>query len=148
MIRHATKYDIDNLVDLVWEYAQEFPSELAQSCSWFDDGYIKQLLMTMIAGKGFILVDDDYRGFIAAIVSPNLWGPKLLELTELAWWVKPEYRNGTLGGKLWLAFDKEATAMKDSGRIQVIKTSLTVGSPSIDYAKRGYKMLEMTYIKE
>lgn len=148
MIRHATKYDINILVELVREYAKEFPDELAQSCSWFDEEYIKQLLMTMIAGRGFILMDDDNRGFLAAVIAPNVWGPKLLELTELAWWVKPEHRNSTIGGKLWLAFDKEATAMRDSGRIQVIKSSLTVGSPSIDYAKRGYKMLEMTYIKE
>lgn len=148
MIRRATKYDITILLEMVRSYAKEFPSELAQSDEWFDDNYIKQVLMTMIAGRGFVLIDDDERGFLAAIVMPNLWYPKLMELSELAWWVKPEHRQSTVGGKLWLAFDKEATAMKESGRIQYIKTALTVNSPAIDYEKRGYKKLETSYIKE
>lgn len=148
MIRHATKYDITELVEMVRQYASEFPSDLAKDPQWFDESYIKQVLMTMIAGRGFILVDDDYRGFIAAIVTPNTWYPRLSELCELAWWVKPEHRKATIGGKLWLMFDKEATAMKEEGRIHYIKTALTVNSPAIDYEKRGYKKLETAYLKE
>lgn len=148
MIRHATKYDLNELVEMVRQYAKEFPSELAKQDQWFDKQYIQQILYTMIAGRGFVLIDDENRGFLAAIVTPNTWYPKLSELCELAWWVKPEHRNSTIGGKLWLAFDKEATAMKESGRVQYIKTALTVGSPSIDYEKRGYKQLETAYIKE
>lgn len=148
MIRHATKYDIPTLTEMVREYAQQFPSDLAKDSNNFDAGYIQQLLMTMIAGRGFVLIDDGERGFLAAITSPNIWYPSLLELSELAWWVKPEHRNSTIGGKLWLTFDKEAEAMKQAGRIQYIKTSLTVLSPAVDYEKRGYKQLETAYIKE
>lgn len=148
MIRHATKYDIIELVEMVREYAKEFPSELARQEIWFDENYIKQVLMTMIAGRGFVLVDDEYKGFLAAIVTPNMWFPKLTELCELAWWVKPEFRKTTVGGKLWIAFDKEANSMKQTGRINYIRTALTVGSPAIDYEKRGYKKLETAYIKE
>lgn len=148
MIRHATRYDIPILVEMVRQYAKEFPSKLAKQDEWFDEQHIKQLLATMIAGRGFVLIDDDERGFLAAIVLPNTWYPKLQEISELAWWVKPEERNGTIGGKLWLTFNKEAEAMKESGRIQYIKTSLTVGSPSIDYKKYGYKEVETAYLKE
>lgn len=148
MIRHATKYDIPTLTEMVRGYAQQFPSKLAKDTNNFDVGYIQQLLMTMIAGRGFVLIDDDERGFLAAIIAPNIWYPSLMELSELAWWVKPEHRNSTIGGKLWLTFDKEAEAMKQAGRIQYIKTSLTVQSPAVDYEKRGYKQLETAYIKE
>ena len=148
MIRHATKYDIPILVDMVRQYASEFPSKLAKQEKWFDKQYIQQVLYTMIAGRGFVLLDDDERGFLAAMIVPNLWYPSLMELSELAWWVKPEHRDTTVGGKLWIQFDKEAEAMKAEDRIQVIKTALTVGSPAIDYEKRGYKKLETAYFKE
>lgn len=148
MIRHATKYDIPNLVEMVRQYASEFPSELASDPKWFDEQNAAALLYTMIAGKGFVLIDDENRGFIAALINANIWYPKLMELAEMAWWVKPEYRNTTIGGKLWIAFNKEAEMIKQEGRVQVIKTALTVGSPAIDYEKRGYKKLETAYIKE
>lgn len=148
MIRHATKYDIPILVEMVKQYAKEFPSDLAKQEKWVDEHYIQQLLMTMIAGRGFVLLDDDERGFLAAMVVPNLWYPKLQELSELAWWVKPEHRDGTVGGKLWLQFDKEANEMKTAGRIHYSKTALTAASPVINYEKRGYKKLETAYIKE
>lgn len=148
MIRNATRYDIPILTEMVRQYAKEFPSKLAQQDEWFNEQYIHQVLMTMIVGRGFVLIDSDERGFLAAVITPNIWFPKLQELAELAWWVKPEYRHGTIGGKLWLAFDKKAEEMKRSGRIQYIKTSLTVGSPAIDYEKRGYKKLETAYLKE
>lgn len=148
MIRHATRYDIPILTDMVREYAKQFPSKLAKDINSFDVTYIQQLLMTMIAGRGFVLIDNDERGFLAAIIAPNIWYPSLQELSELAWWVKPEHRNSTIGGKLWLTFDKEAEAMKQDGRIQYIKTSLTVQSPVVDYEKRGYKPLETAYIKD
>lgn len=148
MIRHATKYDIPNLIEMVKQYAQEFPSELAKDLKWFEEKHVASLLYTMIVGRGFVLLDDDNRGFIAAIIAPNVWYPSLLELNELAWWVYPEHRNSTIGGKLWLAFDKEAEKLKKEDRIKVIKTSLTVNSPMIDYCKRGYKQIETAYIKE
>jgi N-acetylglutamate synthase-like GNAT family acetyltransferase len=148
MIRKATRYDLPILVEMVKQYAKEFPSELAKQDRWIEEQHIQQLLMTMIAGCGFVLIDDDKRGFLAAIVLPNLWYPKLTELCELAWWVTPEHRNSTIGGKLWVAFDKEAETMMQNGRVQYVKTSLSAESPAINYEKRGYKKLETSYIKE
>lgn len=148
MIRHATKYDIPILVDMVQQYAKEFPSELARQEKWFNKKYIQQLLMTLIAGRGFVLIDDDERGFLAALILQNLWYPELQELSEIAWWVKPEHRNGSVGGKLWVMYDKEANKLKAEGRIHYSKTTITVSSPDINYEKRGYKKLETTYLKE
>jgi len=148
MIRKATKYDIPKLLQMVNGYAAEFPCGLANDPQWFDEKYLSSLLMTIIAGCGFVLMDDDERGFLAAIIVPNVWNPKILELSELAWWVYPEHRNSTIGGKLWIEFDREAEKLKASGRIKLIKTSLTVKSPKINFEKRGYTMLETAYIKD
>lgn len=148
MIRRATKYDIPILLEMVKQFAKEFPSELARQKEWLDESHIATLLYTMIAGRGFVLIDDGNRGFLAAIIAPNTWFPKLCELCELAWWVKPEYRNTTIGGKLWITFDQEAELMKAQQRIHYIKTSLTADSPNINYEKRGYKRTEIAYVKE
>lgn len=133
---------------MVREYCKEVPSEQAQDSSLFDETNVKKLLMAMLSGRGYILVDDEYRGFIAAFVTNNIWFPKILELNELAWWVKPEYRNGTLGGKLWIEFDRIANKLLKAKRVNVVRVSLTEKSPQINYEKRGYKKFESSFFKE
>jgi len=82
------------------------------------------------------------------MVAPNLWCPKALILHELAWWVKHEHRNGTLGGRLWAEFNMMAQSMIDSGRVAYACTTVMANSPLIDYTKRGYRPLEATFFKE
>jgi hypothetical protein len=36
----------------------------------------------------------------------------------------------------------------DCGRAQIICTSLIASSPTINYEKRGYKLMQKTYFKE
>ena len=130
------------------QYATEFPSKLASDPDNFDADNIKALYFSIIAGRGFILLDTDLKGFLVAIILNNTWFPKILEMHELAWWVKPECRNTSIGGKLWLEFNRQADSFLQSGRIKAVITSLAANSPSIDYGKRGYKMLETSYLKE
>jgi len=85
---------------------------------------------------------------IIAMITPNIWCPKSNQLNELAWWVAPEKRNGLLGGKLWLEFNKQAQKLLDEKRIDVVMTSLMANSPSIDYSKRGFKQLHTTFFRE
>ena len=148
MIREATRYDINNLVSMTKCYASEFPSKLARDINNFDEINIENLYFSIISGRGFILIDSDVRGFLVAIIVNNTWFPKILEMHELAWWVKPEFRNSSIGGKLWIEFNKKADEFLKSGRIKAVITSLAANSPKIDYEKRGYKMLEVSYLKE
>ena len=108
MIREANQYDITRLVEIMRQYASEAPIEILKEPEVQNADHVAQLLFTLIAGRGFILVDDEYRGMIAALVNPNVWCPSVLELKELAWWVEPAHRQGSLGGKLWLEFNKKA----------------------------------------
>lgn len=148
MIRLATRQDIPRLLQMIEEYNKEIAIKKYKDQSLWDRQYITNLLFTLIIGKGFILIDDEYRGMLLAIIAPNVWCPKSNELNELAWWVEPEHRNGTLGGKLWLEFNKQAQKLLDEKRVDVVYTSLMVGSPTIDYSKRGFKLLETKYFRE
>lgn len=148
MIRLATKYDITRLVDMMRNYASEAPVEILKEPEVQNADHVSQLLFTLIAGRGFILVDDEYKGMIAALINQNVWCPSVLELRELAWWVEPKHRQESVGGKLWLEFNKKAQEFLDTGRVHIVCTSKMITSPTLDYSKRGFKELETTYFRE
>lgn len=148
MIRAATPFDMPALVSMMRGYAKEIPPKILKDPSLHNQAHIESLLASLMAGRGFILIDDDGRGFIAAIFNQNLWCPSIYELNELAWWVKPEHRGGTVGGRLWKAFDVKAQDLLDNGRVQIICSSVLADSPKINYEKRGYRLMQKTYFKE
>jgi hypothetical protein len=148
MIRLATRYDIPRLLEIVEAYAYENPIKcLGKSHNHFPK-YVEELLFSIIAGRGFIYIDNNMRGAIIAIKQGNVWSPKVKELNELLWWVEPEYRNGTIGGRLWKAFDERAEEMLKAGDIDFVVTSISASGPLIDYTKRGYAPLGASFVRE
>jgi N-acetylglutamate synthase-like GNAT family acetyltransferase len=148
MIRQATKYDIPKITEMMRKYALEAPVEAFKDSINQDPAYFAQLIYELIAGKGFVLVDNQLNGMLIAAIMPNIWCPKVYELKELAWWIKPEYRKGTLGGKLWIEFNKRGNELLNSKRFNIVYSTEMVSSPSLNYEKRDYKKLETTYFKE
>ena len=148
MIRLATRYDIPRLLEIVEAYAYENPIKcLGKQHNHFPK-YVEELLYSIIAGRGFIYIDHNMRGAIVAIKQGNVWSPKVKELNELLWWVEPEHRNGTIGGRLWKAFDERAEAMLKAGDIDFVVTSISANGPLIDYTKRGYAPLGASFVRE
>lgn len=148
MIRLATRYDIPQLLIYIEQYCYEAPIELVKDKKYHNKQYVEKLLFEMIVGRGFILIDNEFKGMIGALIIPNVWFPDVLELHELFWWVKPEYRNGIVGGKLWLKFNEMAQELLDLGRVKLIHTSKMPSSPNINYEKYGYKPLNITFFRE
>ena len=130
------------------EYAKEAPIPALANTEAHNADHVGQLIFQMLSGRGFILIDDDHRGMIAAIITQNVWCPKVLELRELAWWVMPEHRNKSIGGKLWIKFDELAQDMLNNKRVDFVCTTVMANSPLIDYTKRGYKLLEATFFRD
>ena len=148
MIRLATRSDIPKLLLIVEGYAKENPIAALCDSLNHDADYVGQLLFEIILGKGFIFVDEEVTGAIIAFKTKNIWSPKLTELHELLWWVKPERRQGTVGGRLWKCFNEKAQQMLDSGHIQIVCTSTSTITPALDYGKRGYKPLSAIFFRE
>lgn len=150
MIREATKQDIPVLIEMMIGYSKESPIDLLSLEKNQDSLHVSKLLLSIISGRGFILIDEYGclpRGMIMGIVIPNVWCPKVLELRELAWWVKPEFRNGSIGGRLWTEFNKRGEKMLQEKRVQTVFTTIMATSPLIDYTKRGFKPLEATFFR-
>jgi N-acetylglutamate synthase-like GNAT family acetyltransferase len=145
-MRYATKYDMPHLIEMMKAYADEAGIETLKQNQ--NEGHVKALFYEMIKGRGFVLIDDQFRGFLAAYVTRNLWNSAVKELHEVGWWVMPEYRNTSVGGRLWLRFNKLAQDMLDQNRVQVVLTSLMHNSPEIDYTRYKFKPMQATFFRE
>ena len=148
MIRDANKFDMPELIGMMRDYSAQAPARALQMDKVHDQSHVEQMMASMMAGRGFVVIDDQSRGFIAAIITNNVWCPSVFELHELAWWVKPEHRNGTVGGRLWKEFDLRAQRMLADGKIDIACTSVLANSQFIDYTKRGYQPMEATFFRE
>lgn len=148
MIRLATRYDIPRLLEIVEAYSYENPIKKLGESHNHNARYVEELLFSIIQGRGFIYIDNYLRGAIVAYKTSNIWSPKIKELNELLWWVEPQHRSGTVGGRLWKAFDKRANEMLNTGQVDFVCTSISATGPLIDYTRRGYKPLSATFVKE
>lgn len=148
MIRLASRYDIPRLLEIVEAYSFENPVDVLGKTNNHFPQHVEQLLFSIIQGRGFIYIDNDMTGALIAIKQSNVWSPSVRELHELLWWVEPEHRNGTVGGRLWKAFDKTATEMLKEGTVNVVYTSVSANGPLIDYTTRGYKPVGASFAKE
>jgi len=147
MIREANKHDMPALLQMMRDYSTQTPVPALQAAAAHDEAHVANLMTQMMAGRGFVLIDNESRGFIAALITTNVWCPDVYELHELAWWVKPEHRNGTVGGRLWKEFDRLATDLIDDGRIDVAVTAVMANNSWIDYTKRGYSPMQATFFR-
>ena len=99
-IRNASPFDIPQILDKLRDYRSHMPYGFLADAD--DAEHVKTLLTQLMAGQGVVIVaEQDKRivGVLIAGVMPSIWSPKHLMLTEFAYWVDPEARNGTTGDR-------------------------------------------------
>jgi len=141
MIRQANKFDKEMITQMMREFRDscEFP-EIAQADN------INSLLDSIIAGAGVAFVSDN-KGVFLAIKIPSIWDSSIYALHEIAWYVRPEYRNTTIGFRLFDAYLKYAKGMKDQGHIQYFTMTKLDVSPNIKYEKYGFRKKDENWIQ-
>lgn len=147
MIRHANRFDIPAILDMLRKYRQQTPLDFLKDAD--DAEYVTQMLNELIAGKGVILlaeVDENPIGMMIAAVMPSIWSPKHFILTEFAYWVDPEHRGGTAGYRLLRAYLDEAISLKEAGRICNAFISKMVNSPDLKFSRFGFSKLEEFWV--
>lgn len=87
---------------------------------------------------------DIYCGAIGGLLHENLFNPAYKTLTEIFWYVLPEYRNGRAGALLLKAFDNRAKEIATDSTLCLLPSS-EVNINSL--AKRGYKLSEYAFRK-
>jgi GNAT superfamily N-acetyltransferase len=144
MIRQATKYDKTQIIEMMKLFRSESKIEQYQNLDNID--YWNVLLDTILAGRGIIYIEDN-KGLIIGLITPTIWCDKTYALHELAWYVKPEYRNTTLGYRLLKSYIEFGKKAKQDKRICLFTMSKMVTSPDIDYGRFGFTKLDENWIQ-
>lgn len=144
MIRQANKYDKTEIVEMMRCFRQE--SHIEQYRNIENEGYWNELLDSIFAGRGVVYIEEG-KGLIMGLIAPVIWSNRHYALHELAWWVKPEYRNGTTGYKLLKAYIEYGKKLKEEGRVILFTLSKLPSTPDLDYAKLGFAKVDENWMQ-
>jgi GNAT superfamily N-acetyltransferase len=144
MIRTATKYDKTQIIEMMQLFRAE--SHIEQYKDLDNVAYWNRLLDAIFAGQGIIYIEDGI-GLIMGVVMPTIWCDKTLVLNELAWYVKPEHRNTTVGYRLLKAYVDYGKQLKEAGRIKMFTIAKMVTSPDLKYDRFGFSKLDEIWIQ-
>lgn len=143
-IRNVQDDDAGFAMECAKDFVEYYPVDLA----WNEDHMYD--FLSNIATNGVFLIaegeDGERLGGILGFITPHFYDPSMIMLTELAWWVAPEHRNGTVGLKLFKEFEK---AGKERGCSAISMTS-TVHTPELPkyFEKKGYSHVESNYVRK
>ena len=135
MIRLANKYDNDKIIDLLKDFMINTKSPLANNPMLWSKTYVETILLTLYAGRGFVLVDDEVTGILVAFKSPTFWSDKIFQLQESMLHGKTNIVIARLI-KEYIKIGKEMVRKHEVN--QVVMSSY----PNIDLSKFGLKLLE------
>ena len=83
MIRFANKYDNDKIIELLKDFAIKSSNPLTNNPLVWSKTYIEQILATLYAGHGFVLIDDKQTGILIAARTPCFWLKDIYQLQEV-----------------------------------------------------------------
>ncbi len=144
MIRQATEDDLFDLMVLAKEFTSEAPSQY----NW-NRHKIEESLRGAITRPDMLAAvyeqDGEAKGFLIAIAS-ELFMSEKRAATELAWFVSKDYRGSSASVRLITTFENWAKEANCDFTVMADLNSLA--DLSAIYTKRGYKLVERSYLKE
>jgi GNAT superfamily N-acetyltransferase len=144
MIRKATKYDKIQIIEMMKLFRAESNIEQFQDID--NEPYWNRLLDSILAGAGVVFIEEG-KGLIMALISHTAWCDKTYQMYELAWYVKPEFRNTTVGYRLLKTYVDYGKQLKAEGRIKLFSIAKMVTSPDVKYNKFGFAKLDENWIQ-
>ena len=142
MIRKATRFDKTELIEMLNQFGNEF---LPEYIKYFRTETVDKLLTSIIAGGGIAFIEEG-KGLIIGAMCPCLYDEKLFVLNEIAWYAKPEYRNTSIGYRLFKSYIAESNKMIEEKRIIASVMNRLHNSPEIHYEKYGFKKSQESWI--
>lgn len=83
MIRFANKYDNDKIIELLKDFAIKSNNPLTNNPLAWSKTYIEQILATLYAGHGFVLIDDNQTDILVAARVESFWLKNIWQLQEV-----------------------------------------------------------------
>lgn len=149
MIRLADLTDTAIIRDLLVEFLQETAYEQAQDAAQDHEHLLKLIFSVQHHGRIWIAYSQDQPvGLLMAMTNANMWYPRARELRELVFFVKKSHRNSTIGGRLFREFCAYGEQLKSQGQIQGYFTTRMSTTVDFGLERRGFRLVEQTYLKE
>lgn len=143
-MRQATRYDKNAIIELMQEFRKEANIEAYANLD--NEPYWHKLLDAILAGAGVVFFEEN-KGLLMALVTHTVWCDKTFYMQELAWYVKPEHRNTTLGYRLLKQYVDYGKELKQSGRIKFFCIAKLPSSPDVKYEKFGFQKLDDNWMQ-
>ena len=83
MIRFANKYDNNKIIELLKDFAIKSNNPLTNNPLAWSKTYIEQILATLYAGHGFVLIDDNQTDILVAVRTESFWLQNVWQLQEV-----------------------------------------------------------------
>lgn len=147
MIRQATLADKPQILDMLREYRKSSPLRAHQRVN--ETTAIQMVDLIITGNRGLILLSEHeglIQGMVMSIYTFNIWDQTIRYMAELAYWVKPEYRNGTIGYRLLQQYKETGDLLIEQQEIQYYTISKMVNSPDLKYDRFGFDKLEEQWI--
>lgn len=144
-VRRAVSDDVPWLCDALRAFAAHYPAPIPL---YTDHAQAEALVRSLMAGHYIAVAHHAIRGpvgLVAGLCQPHPFNPALRIATELFWWVNPDARGTSAGGRLFSAF--EAWAVEQGA--DAIAMSLEASTPLADDAmtRRGYVPVERQFLR-
>ena len=146
-IRGLQRGDYEQAFELMKEFAKftGHPGFIGREYDFMPVKHI--LLRCHYSGASFVAVSGNKMvGILLSMATPDIWIPDIIRLRELAWFVTEEYRNSSVGARLYSLYKKQAENMMKEGKIHGFTMTKLANSPDFDYEKGGFKFMEATYL--
>lgn len=144
MIRHATKYDKTEIIKMMCEFRDEAEFHEVQGQDTIES--TEKLLDTIFAGAGVVFYEEG-KGLLMGIILPSIWCDKIMVMHELAWYVRKEHRNTSLGYRLFVSYMNYGKLLKEQGRIKYFTMTKLDSSPALKYEKYGFRKKDENWIQ-
>lgn len=138
MIRLANKFDIDDIIRLMKQFAGQSTTAIKFGPLNWSRNEIVQTLTAILAGNGFILIDEKKTGILIAVKSNPLWVNKAVQLQEAMLYSA----NKITMAKLVMEYVRLAKEMLDKGEIQ---QALMYSYIDTDFTKIGLKKTQFIW---
>ena len=144
MIRQANKHDKTEIIEMMKLFREE--SNIEQYKNLDNVVYWNKLLDNILAGQGVVFIEQG-KGLLMALITHTAWCDRTFQMYELAWYVKPEYRNTSVGYRLLKEYVDYGNKLKEQGRIKLFTMAKMITSPNIKYDRFGFKKLDEVWIQ-
>ena len=83
MIRFANRYDNNKIIELLKDFAIKSNNPITNNPLAWSKTYIEQILATLYAGHGFVLIDDNQTDILVAARVESFWLKNIWQLQEV-----------------------------------------------------------------